>query len=234
MSSLIASEREGYDAVSSEYYDASRHPNTAGLTVLSIRLLARLWPPNLRGLLVETGAGRSFIARSDKTRPSTTSALVTDISLRMLSWTNREASGVSLAVARAQTLPVRSEAASIIVASLADAYFEADFLREAHRALAPGGFLLISTPAWEWATWYRSSHSLELSEAARFESIKGRVYVPSHIHEPSKRMSLLNDGGFAIIQTDHAGREALPHELAAHKLRDFVGPLVTAHLCKKI
>lgn len=232
------SERQGspdgsYAAVAAEYYDPELHPNSAGLGALSRGLLAELWPVEVTGLVLETGAGKALAPELLRQSGQLgAKCILTDISREMLNYARQYNRPCYLSVASAAQLPVRARSVDVLLASLADPYFGKPFVREAHRVMGPGGFLLVSTPAWEWASWFRNQHEEEMQGTARFETKAGSVRVRSHIDAPAIREEVLSSGGFSISRTLQAGREGIPTGLAAQKLLEFSGPLVTAHLCQ--
>jgi SAM-dependent methyltransferase len=190
-----------YDDIALEYYDPVRHPTCANFRELSTSYLSpRL--TRLSGneeLIVEVGAGKSIVAPVLAALGLQLRMLILlDKSAEMLThsaeWQHR---GARLNVTCASETGLPAGSADVVVASLGDPYNTGSFWREIARVLRPGGVCHFTTPAYEWASRYRSP---EMSAAAEFVRSDGTVlFMPSRVFTYQDQAELFAEAGLRVV-----------------------------------
>lgn len=224
-SSWTHSASSAYDPVAREYYDALSHPTSAALGTGSDLLLAaavhKLTPPQT---VVEVGAGRGFLGRIWQP-PATTRAILTDRSQSMLRHAPRHWPQI---VMDARQMALATASVDLLLAGLGDPYNDADFWRECSRILRAGGRVLWTTPAYEWASRWRTL-SGEPSDAAVFQlQDSSLIAVPSVVQTVDELERAIEAVGMRVDYVRHIAPRALwrvPHKVAAAVAID--DPLVT-------
>jgi SAM-dependent methyltransferase len=194
-----------YAAVASEYYDAARHPTCANFreaSSLYIRpRLFRVFEP--ASLVCEVGTGKSLVAElyeGSDLHPR--QLILTDIAADMLEHSRHWAKAdVTLCVSDARTLPFGDNQFELLVSSLGDPYNDRTFWSETARVLKRGGHCFFTTPAYDWATTFRSHGDVGDFTVAEFETRSGRsVRVPSLILHPHKQIEMIEQSGLCVIE----------------------------------
>lgn len=215
-------EQRPYDLVSNEYYDPDRHPTCANFRDASRTVISGFLGDAAIEILqnrVEVGAGASLLAEIVlESGNSLESTYLVDSSMAMLGYSRKYLRhGAVLILGDASCLPFKAESADLIVSSLGDPFNTVDFWQEASRVLRPGGKAIFTTPAYEWAHWYRSGSESD-QHSALFELRSGlRVATPSHIY-PQTEMTMrfasvgLEVRGYRLVRTDEVVAK-LSHKL---------------------
>lgn len=142
-----------------------------------------------------------------------------DWSARMLESRDRE-HATSRIIGDATNMPFRPESIDVLIASLAAPFNVRQFWDEALRALRYGGFLLYTTPSYEWSRRDRnrdSSHHLKLDQARWLT--KGSEFRFSSIVLPVERqVEMIESAGLnvksirTISQLSESGHHPPFHE----------------------
>jgi ubiquinone/menaquinone biosynthesis C-methylase UbiE len=205
-------------------------------------IIARWLPSIPTGASVcEVGAGRSVVAEQlIHLGQSLNRLLITDESARMLEYSRQfESAGATLWLARAERLPIAGDSIGCLVSSLGDPYNNRTFWTEAFRVVRPGGIVIFTSPAYEWAVSFRrESQNIDASfMQAEFELADGRrVYLPSYIYSDSDQQSLVEGAGFVVRDVRSVTIADLHGAVLSPKLclgRGRNGPVVTGFLMQK-
>jgi SAM-dependent methyltransferase len=213
-----------YEQLGGEYYDSSRHPTCRNFQDASARLIESVLPeiePDT--LSVDVGAARSVLMQLLLKRGHRFGdVLVLDSAPAMLEYSRQfQGAGALLTVADATLLPLRSNAASLIVASLGDAFNTENFWKEVARCLRPGALCIFTTPAYEWAKSFRQSASDECENLAYFQLADERfLYVPSIIHSVEIQCQLIRAAGLRVSDVSAISAAEIP---APHSPKILVG-----------
>jgi len=153
-----------YDRIASEYYlpehQTSRNfDRTAMAALASVRALV---PRD--GLILEVGSGRGRSCELLEIDPRRVIQL--DNSVRMLEVEPREDCALRV-LHRAESLPFLNDEYACITAFLCDPFLGLEFLGESHRVLRKGGFLIATTPAYEWGAPLRNELKISSNDQAR-------------------------------------------------------------------
>lgn len=232
-----------YAAVASEYYDAARHPTCANFreaSSLYIRSrLFQVFEPASR--ICEVGTGKSLVAElCEESDLHPRQLILTDIAADMLEHSRHWAkSGITLCVSDARKLPFGDNQFELLVSSLGDPYNDQTFWSETARVLKRGGHCLFTTPAYDWATMFRSHGNVGDFTVAEFESRSGRsVRVPSLILHPHKQIEIIGQSGLCVIECvsvpiEHLKRLGLSPKLCAAR-RGLSGAVIDGyHIIKE-
>lgn len=226
-----------YDSVASEYYDSTRHPTCANFSELSKTFIESRIPRYIaiNQKILEVGCGRSTAAPILETLNISVAQLtLLDQSKRMLEysdkWRSRGAQFLMRDV-RATALP--EDTFQMIVSSLGDPYDDAAFWKEVSRLLLRNGVCLFTTPAWEWASCFRSASERDVAE---FLLQGGRVVrVPSIVRPPREQISLIEENGLRVVEQSILTLKDL-HGPISNKLlisRDLNFPVVRGFVITK-
>jgi SAM-dependent methyltransferase len=133
-------------------------------------------------------------------------------------------------------MPLQDNSVAILVASLGDPYNEPAFWREAHRVLKPGGVVLFTTPAYEWAEKFRRA-SNSAPDLAEFKLANGRlVGVRSLVQSEDDQLDMIKDSGLEVVKVAHATvRDLAGVRLSSKLVIDGHGDhlrIVTGYLAK--
>jgi ubiquinone/menaquinone biosynthesis C-methylase UbiE len=194
---------ENYDAVAAEYYDSDRHPTCANFRAASKALLRQFIDDTAVGgdSWIEVGTGNSVLAEIfvEKGR-SVSNILLTDASPQMLSYSAQwQELGAKLLIAAADNLPLESDSVDVVVSSLGDPYNTPAFWAETYRILRTDGHIFFTTPAYEWASSYRSAHQYP-SRESEFLLVSGvEVALPSIILSKERQLALLRAEGLQVV-----------------------------------
>lgn len=193
---------ENYDVVAAEYYDSDRHPTCANFRDASKALLRQLIEAasvSDRAWL-EVGAGDSVLAELFVQMGwPVNDLLISDASPQMLSYSSRwHELGAKLLVAQANELPVESNSVDVIVSSLGDPYNTPGFWAEAYRCLSVNGHVFFTTPAYEWASSYRSLHQYPQRESEFLLASGDEVTLPSVILSEEQQLALFQGNGLQV------------------------------------
>jgi SAM-dependent methyltransferase len=221
---MRASVPENYNVVAAEYYDSDRHPTCANFREASKTLLRQFIDAAgvSGGSWVEVGAGDSVLAEVfvETGRP-VSDLLLTDASSQMLSYSTRwEKLGAKLLVAEADELPVQSNSVDVIVSSLGDPYNTPAFWTEAYRCLRADGHVFFTTPAFEWASSYRSLHRYPQRESEFLLASGVEVTLPSVILSEERQLALFQANGLQVVTILQFDASQLVGQVSPKLLRD--------------
>ncbi len=204
-----------YEKLGGEYYDASLHPTCRNfLDASSVYISSRLSDAEIGGLSIDIGAGRSLLAELLLKRGEALDDVVLlDSSPAMLAHSAAyRFNGAHFVVADAISLPLRDQSASLIAVSLGDAFNAGAFWREVRRCLAPDGVCLFTTPAYEWATPFRTSVPLECEGLALFQRANGKpAYVPSIVYSLDAQRKLIERAGLTLYDASPVSLSQIPY-----------------------
>ena len=215
---------ENYGVVAREYYDSDRHPTCANFRDASKALIRHfIGSVDVRGdSWVEVGSGNSVLAEIFvETGRSLTTLLLTDSSPEMLQYSNQwQALGAKLVVAPANDLPVESASVDACVSSLGDPYNNSDCWAEVYRCLRPGGHVFFTTPAFEWASSYRSRHRYPLRESEFLLASGVEVTLPSVVLPEERQLALFDANGLSVVSVARFDASQLTGRVSPKLLRD--------------
>jgi SAM-dependent methyltransferase len=195
-------EKTGYDLLAPEYYDGF-HKTCRNFDVATEAALAQdpIEIPD-QGMILEVGCGRG---RSNEFLGLPANRIVQlDASREMLALEDREPSSLRV-LADATSVPLFDKQFSGIVGFLIDPFIGLAFFSETYRLLVPGGRLVVTTPAAEWALSLRG-HDEPGASSARFITKDRRsvVVVPSTVMSSTRIAEMLAFYGFeSITITEH-------------------------------
>ena len=230
-SAMIEISPTSYASIASEYYDPLRHPTCANFREASAQLLKR-WlrrAAHEAGWVCEVGAGKSLLAELLAAEGLTAADLIlTDASPSMLAHSRRAAGGKThLLLCDATALPFGSGRLYALVSSLGDPYNIPRFWAEASRVLRPGGAVLFTTPAYEWATAFRDATNSR-AVSAEFELFSGeRISVPSWIYARDEQVRMIEQGGLVVEDYAHVAISQITMTPLSRKLLADRGPDAT-------
>jgi ubiquinone/menaquinone biosynthesis C-methylase UbiE len=232
-----------YEALSPEYYDAEAHPTCANFTQAS-QLLLKAFHPALSAFLdglgraadfADAGCGRSVLA-GDLIRRGTHwhSLLLMDRSAGMLAHSRPFAeAGAVLAVADSGALPLRAGGVDVVAAFMADPFNTPQTWREFARIARPGSLSVFTAPSFPWASAFRAAQSLERPDSARFVTrARDAVYVPSHVLDDAAQRAMMEQAGFAVLQSRSIGAAQLAGRVS-DKL-DLAAPIAQGYLSRRL
>jgi ubiquinone/menaquinone biosynthesis C-methylase UbiE len=232
-----------YELLASEYYDTTRHPTCANFRQGSLELIREWLDDRSAGVArCEIGCGRSVMAEILSENMKSLSGLtLTDSAPSMLMHSSKwRLSGAELVRADASCLPVANGTVDVCVASLGDPYNNVALWKEMSRALAPDGYMIFTTPSFDWAFLYRKdSPSDETAPLAEFVLRDGRtVFAPSIVLPEHVQMQLIEATNMLKVADVKAFTYSqLPSRLISGKLsvvKDSDLPIVTGFLVQKI
>lgn len=220
-----------YSDLAGEYYDADRHPTSANFREASKMLLAAWLAEVIRphAHILETGAGRSLVSECLTNGKGLSVVVVaTDLSSDMLEYSLADhCRPASLAVCDAKRLPFLDDSFDLIASSLGDPYNSAEFWREAARVLRPGGQMIFTTPAFNWAQKFRNG-----AECAEFVLADGEsIAVTSFVEPEEKQRKLITQSGLTVTSSREIDEGDLRTTHRSPKLRG--GPIVSGYLVRK-
>lgn len=191
-----------YELVAPEYYDSKLHPTCANFRTGSLHLLGQ-WFEHLdvkEGSVCEVGAGKSGVLELLKEPYPGADVLVTDASPSMLQYSRELSSpSVKICIASAFDIPLPSCSASLLVSSLGDSYNTEEFWREATRVVNSGGWVIYTTPTYEWASSFRSK---DKSASAEFMvGSQKHLSIPSWIYPKIEQIALIEAPGLQVVET---------------------------------
>lgn len=200
-------QRDSYEKLASEYYDARLHPTCANFREASAQLLARWLAPVAEPDVVfcDVGCGKSLVAELlVKQLGDLGNVTLIDAAPSMLAYSLSWARfGAHLILGDAERLPLQSHSVDVLVSSLGDPFNTATFWREAQRVTRQGGHALFTTPAYDWAKAFRPRSSDDM-QLANFELRDGHhVDVPSYVRPIDVQIGLQMQHGFAIRETSN-------------------------------
>jgi SAM-dependent methyltransferase len=186
--------KEAYDLLASEYYD-DRHKTCRNFDTATKAAIAGnpLRVPEA-GLVLEVGCGRGRVREFLGIRADRVVQL--DSSINMLQLHDRETCLLKLH-ADATAIPLADRQFSAVIGFLIDPFLGLTFFAEAFRMLQPGGVLLFTTPAWEWAEGLRSKTNV--LEARFITDANEAVSVPSHVAPVARIKQMLAHSGFTNV-----------------------------------
>jgi ubiquinone/menaquinone biosynthesis C-methylase UbiE len=229
-----------YDLVANEYYDPHRHPTCANFREASKQVIStflRECAIEDGQVQIEVGAGASVLAEIVvEAGGGLEDTYLTDSSLSMLLYSSLyRRQGASLVLGDATNLPFKGEAANLLVSSLGDPFNTIDFWHEVSRVLRPGGKAIFTTPAYDWAAWFRSGQSA-VGHCALFELRDGaRVPTPSHIHSQYEMNERFSRVGLRLRRYQLVRASELTTELSKKLLREngASAPVLEGYLLDK-
>lgn len=218
-----------YGDLAREYYDSVRHPTCANFREASRRLLIS-WLSTLAlsgAHLLEVGAGASIVSEwLSRNGRILDRFIVTDLSSKMLQYSHNHVIDQRI-VCDAQKLPFIDGSFDVVVASLGDPYNTTPFWSEAVRVLRRGGYLLFTSPSFEWASQYRG-----MSDVAEFVLSDGtQVGVPSYVNSEKQQLGMMSACGLTVIETAGFKDSELSETPRSSKLRR--GRIVDGYLVEK-
>lgn len=119
--------------------------------------------------------------------------------------------GARLVLADARHSELPSKAFGLLVSSLGDPYNVDDFWFEARRILDVEGVCLFTTPAPEWAEWFRPAS--QRADAEFVLSDGSTINVPSYVPSAEEQVSMIERAGFEV------------QEVQSYFARDIAGPV---------
>lgn len=167
--------------------------------------------------------------------------LLTDSSLSMLMYSAKwQSAGAQLLLSDAAILPYPEASIQTCVASLGDPYNHLRFWDEMARVVKPFGYILFTTPAFEWAFLYRSNGEKRmLRNVAEFVVSNGKmILATSIIHDRRDQISLIERTGTLHVQRtlsitySQIPSAHISDKLSATKAEDL--PVVTGYLVRKV
>src|SRR5271157_817720 len=220
-----------YSDLASEYYDSRRHPTSANFREASQYLRAPWLLELLRpwSRVLEIGAGRSVVAEllADSGQ-SPALFVVSDLSPEMLSYTPSFLEHPpSLCLCDAELLPFASNSFDLIVSSLGDPYNTVDFWQGVARVVCPEGYVVFTTPSFEWAKQFRNGTNL----AEFVIADGGAIVVKSCVEEVGEQRRMIERSGLTIMERRNVFKHQLHKTPLSPKLR--TGPIVSGYLARK-
>jgi ubiquinone/menaquinone biosynthesis C-methylase UbiE len=217
-----------YDELAPEYYDSKKHPTSANFREASKALitpwLSRLLRPQWE--VMEVGAGRSVVAEwLTETGRTVASLWITDSSLEMLSYSS--GFDANLVQCDARHMPFTANSFEVIVSSLGDPYDTSAFWKETSRVLKPGGYILFTTPSFQWAAKFRGG-----VKTAEFQLHRGEVIrVPSFVRPRFLEERMIKHAGLTVLSSAQFHDQGIWDSPRSPKLRE--GPIVTGYIVQK-
>lgn len=161
----------GYDVVSSEYYE-TRHKTCRNFDETTKHHISSF--VELNDPIIEVGAGRGRCFEYTKR----IAAIHFDSSIGMLNIKNREP-GIRI-LGDAECMPFVEGEFGSVVSFLCDPFLTVKFLSEVHRILINNGSFIFTTPAYEWGVALRGGEK----HATTFVCDDGqRIEVPSNLYK---------------------------------------------------
>ncbi|WP_411970765.1 methyltransferase domain-containing protein [Mesorhizobium sp. BR-1-1-10] len=211
---------ESYRQVAAEYYDARRHPTCANFRSASLLTLTNYSNLAIDGAVIcEVGAGKSLYTECvpDWRRRGQTLILNDSVSEMLLYSQSALEEGAEAIVADAETLALPQKA-DFILCSLGDPYNKPSFWKNCTKILKRGGFLLFTTPSFEWASLFRPPDKVSQTQA-EFRLCDGRVVVmPSHIVPVATQINLVTNTGLSVQEFGSVRLNELPDVNISSKL----------------
>ena len=222
VSSLIGSHRRvGYEAVANEYYNTLAHPTCSSLREASAIALSPWILGAEASNVIEVGGGKSIVADLITAEKSYATLTISDASESMLDH-SRNLTGAALVVAQADALPFDDASFDMLVASLGDPYNGPPFWAEARRVIRSGGYVLFTTPSFEWISCYRGSLGLPNHEAEFVTRSGDVVSLPSRVIPIDEQLQEIHAAGLNGVEIREVSLSEL-HEPVAAKLRILDG-----------
>ena len=215
----MTQETQSYECVAHEYYDPSKHPTCFNLREASLiaikRALGKL--THKSQVVLEVGAGKSvFLEDEIRNFHAPRELLLLDKSDRMLAY-SKELGNASAKFLHADVtgIPLPRCSVDLIVSSLGDPYNCLPAWLEFGRVLRPEGKVIFTTPAYQWASLFRSQVAAERENAAYFISNGHEIYLPSFILEDSLQIKLMQEAGFSTVYHEAVKASALSGPLSS-------------------
>ncbi len=196
-----------YADLAAEYYDKTAHPTCANFREGSLHVIEQLLDLTRTGRnCCELGAGRSATLELQVRRSgpplALDSVLLVDSSPEMLRHSDQFlTTATARLLADARVLPCRPGSFDLFIISLGDPFNDNSLWSELARTIRPGGRIVFTTPAFEWAKHYRQIEGSTL-DVARFVLHSGkRIDTPSHILDSDMQISLIERAGLEVLST---------------------------------
>jgi len=229
-----------YEMLALEYYDSMRHPTCANFRQASFFLL-RNWLRHFlltNELICEVGPAKSLVAELLSQQGCVLDNIIlADSSPTMLSYSSHwYHQGVSPILGDAESLPIASGTIAVLVSSLGDPYNNYRFWKEADRVLKRDGFVIFTTPSYEWTSSYRGDNK-DAFTSAEFELLDGSyISVPSLVYPVDEQIRLIESSGFALEEVSHIPISALEQVTLSPKIQITQGndlTVVSGYCAKK-
>jgi len=194
--------------VALEYFDQVLHPTCDAFGKASQRLFEEFTQSNDKAadLILEIGPGQQPKAELFSSR----SILYVDDSLTMLDYAPSPPNVIKR-VASADNIPLDSDSADYVLASLGDPYNTESFWMEISRVLKSEGICIYTTPSYQWSMNYRRIEGSP-EDCARFALRNGLVVdLPSFVFPQKDQVALMERCGFQLIET----REFMKRDIEA-------------------
>jgi SAM-dependent methyltransferase len=227
-----------YEIMADEYYNSKLHPTCANFREASYKLvyswLKEITPDD--DWFCEVGAGKSLLLEFlSETSQRRNHIMVTDASPSMLRY-SEEFLDISAdkVVSSAFDVPLPSNSVAVILSSLGDSYNISTFWQEARRLVRPLGWLIYTTPSYEWSSVFRS---LEDQMVAEFIIADNQhIKIPSWIYPKEEQIKRIEQNGFHVRETKEFRLSQLSGKNISSKLTcvtkgDY--PIVQAYLAHK-
>ena len=231
---MAATQITSYTDLAEEYYERDRHPTSSNFRDGS-RTLLKSWlfdsflsqhlPVGFHGTeisICEVGAGDSLVAEilADEGYPLCP-LLITDASPEMLEYSEAwEEQGAKIQVASAESLPLPSSSINLWVSVLGDPYNNINFWREASRVLREDGWMIYTTPSFEWASLFRDQVGSPGFNFAEFTLRGGETAsVPSIIFSRGEQEELITSVGLSVLDFKNVRLKDLPSDYISPKLQ---------------
>jgi SAM-dependent methyltransferase len=214
-----------YDPLAGEYYDPAHKTsrNFDRTTSVALEPLKERVPAD--GLVLEVGAGRGRCNEFLGIDPKRVVQL--DSSEKMLSIDPREPCLLRV-VHPAEELPFVDETFAVVTAFLCDPFLGLQFFKEAFRVLRSPGFLIATTPSYQWGARIRHKLRLDIG-TTRFLTKEGEVQTPSTLAPRAQLEEMLQVAGFmpAAIEVVSSSTDPISQDITAvaTELKVAVGAL---------
>lgn len=197
-----------YEILAKEYYDSIRHPTCANFREASKSLLTKLIV-NFKlenKVICDVGAGKSVVFELLRHKADLHNLFLLDSSTSMLAYSQQALKyGAHFTIGDASNMPFRSNTLDILISSLGDPYNMPNFWKESNRVLMKNGIMIFTTPAYEWATFFRKSYNSDSINWAEFKlKDGGLILVPSYIYSHNQQLDIFDKNGFIVKQIEHA------------------------------
>ena len=231
-----------YETLAAEYYDPALHPTCANFRHASKTIL-QSWLNGIprTGDACELGCGMSLLAELLSERKMPLKQLyLTDSAPTMLAYSAQWVEhGAHLLLADARELSFENDALDLCVASLGDPYNEDAYWQEMSRVVAPGGYVMFTTPSYAWALRFRGSESPDDFTRAEFILQTGRrVFTPSMVLPDNEQVDLIESAKHLKVSEIKSFRfSQLSAARISRKLDVARGgdtPVVTGYLVQKL
>ena len=218
--SRYSNNSESYRQVALEYYDILKHPTCANFRSATRIVLSKFSKIVLDGATVcEIGAGKSLYAECVPDWRKRNHRLILNDSVSEMLFHSRNAldEGAEAAISDASTLTL-PQRADFILCSLGDPYNLTSFWNNCTKILNDDGYLLFTTPSFEWASFFRSPDKTSQTHAEFLLSDGRTVLMPSYIVSEQRQINLVTSAGLVVQEFGHVRISELSDMIISSKL----------------